>query len=387
MDGWPDLYCVNDFGRNVFYLNSGDGTFREATKEYGLENDGHGMGAAIGDYDNDGLFDIYYTNIADDINLEWSPLLRHTASGVYEDVSRKSGTAITHWAWGCEFLDFDLDGDLDLYVANGFFGENYHNILYRNNDDGTFEDISAQSGANHQAEARGLCVADFNNDGRLDMVVGNLRTIANLYINTTQNGNYLKIDLVGTQSNRDGRGVVVSVTASDRTFHRSNDGIELHGQSKVPIHFGLGNETIVDIKVKWPSGVEQEFFTVPVNQSLTITEGVGMEKTTVAAVVKNDGPVPADFSLLNNYPNLVLNSTKLRFQCAVSARIKIEIYDLNDHLIATPVEGYFKAGDHAISWDGTDKNGESLSSGIYIQKLSSGSFVAQSKLIKLDDFD
>ncbi len=387
MDDWPDIYCVNDFGRNVFYLNNSDGTFHEATKEYGLENDGHGMGAAIGDYNNDGLFDIYYTNIGDDINLEWSPLVRHTASGIYEDVSRKSGTAITHWAWGCEFLDFDLDGDLDLYVANGFFGENYGNLLYRNNDDGTFEDISALSGANHQPEARGLCVADFNNDGRLDMVVANLRTTANLYINTTRNGNYLKLNLVGTQSNRDGRGAVVSITASDRTLHRTNDGIELHGQSKVPVHFGLGNETIVDIKVKWPSGIEQEFFTVSAaNQSLTITEGMGMEKTIISAVVKNDGPVPDEFSLLDNYPNPILNSTKLRFQCAFSARIKIEIYNLNNHLIATPVEGYFRAGEHGIAWDGADKNGTPLSSGIYILKFSSGNFVAQKKLIKLDNF-
>ena len=377
MDGWPDLYCVNDFGDNYFYLNRGDGTFREATREYGLENDGHGMGVTLGDYDNDGLFDIYLTNIADELDQEWSPLFRHTASGSFQDVTLQTGTGITYWAWGCEFFDFDLDGDLDLYVVNGIFGNAFHNLLFRNNGNGTFEDLSEQSGADGQAEARGLCIADFNNDGRLDIVVANLRTTAHLYQNSMQDGNYLKINLIGTQSNRDGRGAVVRITADNRTYHRPNDGVEFYGQSKIPIHFGLGRaQTVQNIKVEWPSGIQQEFHNIAANQTITIREDFGI----LTEVKVDNGAVPKDFALLNNYPNPLNDRTIIHFRAGASAQIKVEVYNILGRLLAIPVRGYFAAGEHTVSWDGADTNGNSLPSGIYIQKFSSGKFTSYRKL-------
>jgi len=385
-DGWPDLYCVNDFGRNVFYLNNGEGVFHEATKEYGLENIGQGMGATLGDYDNDGLFDIYFTCISDHIDLEWSPLVRHTSEGLYKDVSRTSGTAITHWSWGCQFLDYDLDGYLDLYVVNGFGGdEKYNNFLFRNKGDGTFDDISSQSGANGLPEARGVCVADFNNDGLPDMVVANQKTIAHLYMNHGNPGNYLKINLVGTKSNRDARGAVVSVTGGKNTYYRLNDDILFYGQSKVPLHFGLGDDTIVDILVKWPSGLKEEFSTVPANQELTITEGVGIKKTVYSEVVRGDDEVSLGNQLLGSEPNAMLTSTLIHFQLVSTARVTIELYDLKEELIATPVEKYFSAGEHKVFWGGTDKNGNPIPPGIYILRFLTGDYTAQSKLLKLEN--
>jgi len=377
IDGWPDLYCVNDFGDNYFYLNKGDGTFREVTREYGLENNGHGMGVTLGDYDNDGLFDIYLTNIADGLNQEWSPLFRHTGSGIFQDVSQQTGTGITYWAWGCEFFDFDLDGDLDLYVVNGIFGNAFHNLLFRNNGNGTFEDFSEQSDADGPEEARGLCVADFDNDGRLDMVVANLKTAAYFYQNSMQDGNYLKINLIGTQSNRDGRGAVVRITADNRTYHRPNDGVELYGQSKIPIHFGLGSaQTAQNIIVEWPSGIQEEFHNIPANQTITIKENFGI---TTGVEVDTSTP-PKDLALLNNYPNPLNNSTHIQFRVGTFAHIKIEVYDILGRLVAIPVHGRFATGDHSVSWNGTDRNGHSLPSGIYIQKFSSGSVVSHRKL-------
>ncbi len=376
-DGAPDLYCVNDFGNNFFYLNKGDGTFREATREFGLENSGHGMGVTLGDYDNDGLFDIYLTNIADDLQQEWSPLFRQTGSGYFQDVSSQTGTGITYWAWGCEFFDFDLDGDLDLYVVNGTFGNAFHNLLFRNNNNGTFEDFSQQSGADGQAEARGLCIADFDNDGRLDMFVANIRATAHLYLNSMQDGNYLQINLIGTQSNRDARGAVVRVTANNKTYHRPNDGIEFYGQSKVPLHFGLGSARVVqNIKVEWPSGIRQEFQNIPVNQTITVNENSGM----VTHVRTENGSLPNQFVLLNNYPNPLQSHTLIHFKAGASANVKIEIYDILGRLIAAPVQAQFAAGTHSIAWDGTDKNGRSLPAGLYVQKLTSGRFKSYRKL-------
>jgi len=379
-DNWPDLYCVNDFGPNTFYLNKGDGTYREATSEYGLENDGHGMGVTVGDYDNDGLFDIYLTNIADDLEGEYSPLFRHSASGRFQDVTAQTGTGITNWAWGCEFFDYDLDGDLDLYVVNGIFGNDFHNYFFKNNGNGTFQDFSEECGADSKDEARGLSVADFNNDGKLDMVVANLQASADMYLNSTENGNYLKINLIGTQSNRDARGAIVRIKANNKNYHRTNDGVEFFGQSKVPIHFGLADaETVQRLSVEWPSGIHEEFENINANQTITIQEEFGI----VTGVTTKEGTSPKDFTLLNNYPNPLKSHTYIRFRTNISSDIKIEVYDILGRLVAIPVFGRFTAGEHTISWAGNNTNGHPLPSGIYLQKLSARGNISYGKLIIL----
>jgi hypothetical protein len=378
LDGWPDLYCVNDFGANRFYLNLGDGTFREATEECGLENTGHGMGVTLGDYDNNGLFDIYLTNIADDLDLEWSPLFSQTRLGVFEDVTRQTGTGITNWAWGCEFLDFDLDGDLDLYVVNGFGGNGYYNRFYRNSGNGSFEDISAQSGADSREDARGLGVADFNNDGRLDMVVANWVAPADLYLNSMTGGNYLKIELVGTTSNRDARGAIVSVEADNKTYYRPNDGVEFLGQSKTPLHFGFNHSTMAQrITVNWPSGLQQEFLNIPVNRTIAITEGSNI----VTNVKQKSIAQPQQFRLLTNYPNPVRDVTQLRFQTPAATDLSIAVYDLLGRKLATPFQGFFPAGIHTFNWQAQNQFGDPLPAGIYLIRLASKEFADQRKIV------
>lgn len=330
MNDWQDLYCVNDFGNNYLYVNNADGTFREATEEFGLMNTGQGMGATVGDYDNDGLIDIYFTNIGDDLDGEWSPLFRQTSAGIFEDVSKTSGTGITNWAWGCAFEDFDLDGDLDLYVGNGFSGDVYYNRFFRNNGDGTFKDYSAKSGADSRIEARGLCVADFNNDGRPDINVANLRTTSHLYINTTGHNNFLKVNLIGVQSNRDGRGAFVRVTANNLNYYRTNSGVGFYGQSKVPIHFGLGSaRTVESIVVQWPSGSSQTLNNIPANQTITVTENSG----TIVYTKDENAPAKKDFTLHGNYPDPV---SKIFLRFFITRYVANEISSLQE--AAAPIQ-------------------------------------------------
>lgn len=380
LDGWPDLYCVNDFGANRLYINRGNGTFREATHEFGLENDGHGMGVSLGDFDNNGLFDIYLTNIADDLEFEWSPLFMQTRVGTFLDISVQSGTGITNWAWGCEFLDFDLDGDLDLYVVNGFSGDSYNNRMYRNEGSGVFSDFSFESGAASYEEARGLAVVDFNNDGCLDILVANWRKAAQLFINNIGSGNYLKINLIGQQSNRDARGAIVSITANNKTYFRSNDGIELFGQSKTPLHFGLGPAQLVQrVHVKWPgpSGSQQEFHDISSNQTITITEGVNV----ITDVADHPPALPQDFRILGNSPNPVRDITTLYFQTPNENRVKIEIYNLLGQRVATLLDQSVASGMHSIQWD-TNRNPLSrVSAGVYLVRIQSGSLVDKHKLV------
>lgn len=379
-DGWPDLYVVNDFGANVFYLNKGDGTFREATREYGLENDGHGMGVTLGDVNGDGLFDLYFTNIADDLDLEWSPLFLHAGNGTYRDISRQSGTGITNWAWGCEFFDYDLDGLLDLYVVNGNLGNNYPNRLYRNTGGGIFEDISAGSGTDNLTEARGLVVADFTNNGRLDMVVANWREPADIYFNMTEGGNYLKVNLVGTQSNRDAYGATVMVEAGGRRFHRPNNGIEFLGQSKLPIHFGLGEaQTVSGIEVSWPSGQSERTGSgIPANQTITIVEGQGI----VTSIAASPAP-PQEFRLLASYPNPLREFTSIRFQAEIAAELSIVVYDLLGREVATIASQQFAAGSHTLRWNARDGQDRIVPAGVYLVQVQGRNFSDQQKIIVL----
>mgnify|MGYP002623867032 CR=1 FL=1 len=367
-DGYPDLYGINDFGGNIFYLNEKNGTFRKATDTFKLNDPGHGMGGTLGDFDNDGRFDIYLTNIEDGVN-EWNRLFQHTASGEYREVATTTGTAFSAWAWGTEFFDYDLDGWLDLYVVNGQNGEPMENSFYRNLGNGTFEDIAEQTGTNSTSEARGMCVADFNNDGRLEIVAANYFTRAHYYLNTTQGGHYLKIELIGTQSNRDAYGAIVTVEAGGRTFYRTNDGVHYLGQSKRPVHFGLGEATLVDrIEVQWPSGAQQTFSNITADKSIRITEGNPAVEDIITAV-QNDAIVQPDKFSLQAYPNPVQFGTTIQINLPQRDRVRVDIYDVLGRKVSTIASAHFAAGTHTVRWSPVDSDGRQLSNGLYFIRV------------------
>lgn len=371
MDGWPDLYCVNDYGGNIFFLNQKDGTFRKATEEFNLQDPGHGMGATYGDFDNDGLFDIYLTNIEDGED-EWNRLFKHQSDNTFQEVAEPAGTASGDWSWGTEFFDFDLDGWLDLYVVNGQNGEPMANRLFRNLGNGSFEEISAQTGTNSTDEARGMCVADFDNDGRLDIIVPNYDTRADLYMNTTQNGNYLKINLIGTQSNRDAYGAIVKIEAGGQTCYRPNTGVHYLGQSKRSVHFGFGEASIAEkIIVKWPLGMEQEFTNVAINRTIAITEGSSEIKDVITSARQEATVSPQDFQL-NTFPNPVKIGAKIQFVLAKPDLVQIEIYDVLGRKVRTVAHMQLSTGTHTIGWSATDDTGLRLSSGVYYLRVATG---------------
>ncbi|RMI26766.1 MAG: CRTAC1 family protein, partial [Calditrichaeota bacterium] len=293
-DTLPDLYVVNDFGANHFFVNLGNGAFQEATTAFGLEDEGHGMGVCIGDYNNDGWFDIYLTNIYD---LFPNPLFTNTGQSYFIDLAAQMGVDSAGWAWGTEFFDCDHDGDEELYVVNGFLidpGDNmfFNNMLIETGNPG-FVEMSAASGTNGSAEARGLVVFDYDDDGDLDLLVANFNEPPYLYVNQTVTQNWLKVKLEGTTSNRNAFGASIRVTAGGQTYHRHNDGVEFLGQSIQPLHVGLGNATNVDeLVVRWPDGTEESFHNIPVNQQITVREGVGI----ITAIGDTPGtPVATEF--------------------------------------------------------------------------------------------
>ncbi|MCI0419410.1 MAG: VCBS repeat-containing protein, partial [Acidobacteria bacterium] len=214
-DGWPDIYVACDSTPNLLYRNNRDGTFTEAGLLSGsaLNEDGKeqaGMGVGVGDYDGDGFLDLVVTNFSDDTPT----LYQNNRDGSFTD---RTGRALRGWntrllGWGTGFLDYDNNGWLDLFFANGhIYPEieahgmttryNQPKSLYRNQCDGTFLDVSGQAGPGVWLErsARGSAFGDIDNDGDLDIVVSNSNASPSLLLN--QGGNqshWLRLKLVGT---------------------------------------------------------------------------------------------------------------------------------------------------------------------------------------------
>ena len=292
-DGDMDLYVVNDIGRevqpNVLWRNDGAGqggvwTFTDVSRTFGAQARMDGMGLAVGDYDLDGFLDMFMTNINDNI------LLRNRGDGTgFVDTTDDVGVGIgmiglkVRISWGTFFFDYDNDGDEDLYVVSGYLGDDVQpanpldqpNVLFRNDRDGSFLDISPGSGADDPGMGRGAVFFDYDNDGCLDLLVSNYGQTARLLQNACESGNnWLIVDVQGTASNRDGIGARITVTSGGTSQIREvAAGGSQMGQNMPGAHFGLGTADTVDsLTVRWPSGNVQTITGVSANQRLTIVE-------------------------------------------------------------------------------------------------------------------
>ena len=285
-DGDSDLYVVNDFGEehwpNVLWQNNGDGTFTDVSVSSGANVDQFGMGLAVGDYDNDGWLDLYSTSI--DGNA-----LQHNEFGIFTDQTATAGVGAgflagsgdSAYGWGTFFFDYNNDGWLDLYDVNGFLDmdfpvsiEEEPNVLFENNGDGTFSDISQESGVDDTGFGRGAVYADFNDDGCLDIYLVNIKQTAKMFQNRCDSGNHwIVIKTVGTLSNNDGIGARIKVTADEETWIREVASGGSHmSQNMLPVHVGTGIHNLVDVEITWPSGTIQSLTGVAADQVLTVVE-------------------------------------------------------------------------------------------------------------------
>jgi tetratricopeptide (TPR) repeat protein len=343
-DGDQDLYVAADFGTDRFLVNNGDGTFTDTTEHaIGIDTK-KGMNVDWGDFDNDGLFDIYVTNITDEYMREGNFLWRNNGDGTFADVARETGTHDTGWGWAGKFFDYDNDGWLDLYVVNGWVSagpENYvvdvfelivasatkdvasatkdvasaakddaidladarnwppmgnktlsgyqRNRLFHSEGGALFHDRAKELGLDSIRDARGVAVADFDNDGRLDLFVTNANAQPNLYRNVHRaSGHWLELLLAGSGSNWAAIGATVRATSGGVVRVRLVDGGNgFAGQSMRRVHFGLGDasatdvtdatdatEEVEELEVLWPSGRRQLFEGVSADAVYLAVEGV-----------------------------------------------------------------------------------------------------------------
>jgi enediyne biosynthesis protein E4 len=292
-DGLTDIYAACDQTPSLLYINRGDGTFAEEALLRGVALDENGkalsgMGAASADYDSNGWPDIFRTNFSD----ERETLYRNRGKGQFEDATLAAalGHNTRFVGWGCGFFDFDNDGWKDLLLVNGHaFPEvdrlgidiRYKDraILYRNARNGSFADISDQSGPGilERHSARGTAFADYDNDGSVEVLINNQNEPPSLLkLAQAPPGNWIILKLTGTRSNRSGIGARVRVSAAGRIqSDEVRSGGSYLSQGDLRLHFGLGGATTVDrVEINWPAGGHQVERDLPVNQVHEIREAV-----------------------------------------------------------------------------------------------------------------
>jgi hypothetical protein len=296
-DGWPDLLVANDTQPNKLYRNQHNGTFKDVAVEAGLafSSDGRaraGMGVDIGDFTNLGRPGAAITNF----DNEMTGLYEFSGKS-YEDIAARAGVGMASknsLGFGCAFLDANLDGWLDLAVANGHIDDTVRNIrgnvgyaqpphLFLNNGKGSFNDVAAEIGGGfeHAKVGRGLAYGDFDRDGDLDLLLTTNNGPAYLYRNDQLAGNHsIRFQLRGTKSNRDGIGATVRIESGGMSESRMvKSGSSYLSQSELPITFGLEKRDRVNrVEISWPSGRNEEFRNLASGRCYECTEGKGIQQ-------------------------------------------------------------------------------------------------------------
>ena len=293
-DGWLDLLVAADYGTSQVFINNRNGTFRLATNK-NVITDENGMGASAEDYDNDGDIDWFVTSIFDPNGLptdsEFSQgtaqatgnrLYRNNGDGTFEDVTEVSGVRFGSWGWGSCFADFNNDGHLDLFHVNGYVTGNFNtnagfltdeSRLFISNGDGTFDGNRQDLGLIDRGQGRGLACFDYDLDGDVDIFVANNQQAPALYRNDGGNDlNFLHVRVGSEGANSDAIGTRITVVTGSMTQVREiRAGNNFISNSPSAAYFGVGTHDVIDtVTITWPSGEQETLTGVKANQMLTV---------------------------------------------------------------------------------------------------------------------
>jgi len=378
-DGLLDIYAVNESNQNnALYINNGDGSFTKIT-DLNIVNDGKTSWSSNWiDYDNDGYFDLFLTNR----NGSSNSLYRNNGDGTFTQITEGDIVNDGGYSAGSDWGDVNNDGFIDLYVGNAFAnGAEIDNFFYLNNGDGTFtkahNNITEVGGWTY-----GVSFGDFNRDGYLDLAMAKCYGANEnnaLFLNDGGNNNWVIINLEGAKSNRSGIGSVIRVKAiingNDVWQARRVEGQNGYCGQNLEAHFGLGEAASIDsVIVEWSGGEVQILTDVEINSVTLIKE----EVTTSVGQSEN---LDQEFELFQNYPNPFNPSTNIKFTVPSVGNesitsLRLVVYDVLGREIETLVNGNKMPGTYEVAFDASN-----LASGIYYYQLTTGNFIQTKKMM------
>ncbi|MCH7827164.1 MAG: ASPIC/UnbV domain-containing protein, partial [Bacteroidetes bacterium] len=344
-----------------------------------------GMGVDYMDFDNDGDFDIYITNLGNDI------FLVNNGDGTVTNRNTAVGITNGSMTWGVNIADYDNDGYDDIYAVNGgmMWPQLYpqKNVYYRNLGNGTFTEMASLVGLGENlGDSRASAYLDINNDGFMDIIFLNIlresenlrdtvRGNAHLFLNQGNNNNWITLKLVGVQTNKSAIGAKVKLEAGNLIqLKEVRSGSSFASMHCLDLGFGLKDNANIDkITITWPSGNIQELTNVHVNQILTITE-----QNTVTGIDNITSSIPEDFQLRQNFPNPFNPSTQIQFSIKENSFVTLKVFDVLGKKITTLVNKELNSGVYNFKF-----NADNLTSGIYFYKLTAGKFTETKKMILL----
>ncbi len=364
---------------NLLYRNNGDSTFTEITDLAPVMDGGNSVGASWGDYDNDGDLDLFVTNYFGEDNF-----LYRNDDGVFQRITEGAAVTDGGLSVGSNWGDYDNDGDLDLIVSD----DGAENRLYENVGDGLFNKVENMNVVTDVSRSNGINWIDVDMDGDLDLFVtnGDNSPQSNfLYKNELTDVNYhLAIHLVGDASNIGGIGAKVRVKSdlNGTPTWQMRELTTQHGynsQNGYVLNFGLGNSFTVDsIVVEWPSGKIQSLVQQAGNRMISIVE----DSTAVVGLIGNSR-IPEAYELMPNYPNPFNPETQIQYALPEAAEVRLRIFNVLGQEVKVLVATYQEAGIQEVSWDGRNDRNEMVPSGIYFYRLEANGFAQSRKMILL----
>jgi hypothetical protein len=375
LDGDPDLYSRFHFFRND------DGVFTDITDEIGIGPLSDVMVREFFDYDNDGDFD-YFKGVGDATagatNEAWE-----NRDGVYVNVSDDVGLTLSRDRYRSMSVgDFDNDADKDIFLQLNIDPSLDYLLVNDEVSPGVhaFANIAEFVGITKTGDRKGSVFFDYDADGFLDIYLPSAAHNHILYHNSADNGaNWIGFVLEGTTSNRDAVGSLVTLYTGDKKqIYYTTCGNGWLRQDNPWVHFGIGFDTTIDsVVIRWPLGHKQVLSDVAINQYHEIQE------PDITAIENKDGQIssPIYWRLEQNYPNPFNPTTKISYNLAKDADVHLDLYDITGKQVATLVDEYQTRGSHVLTWNGKDRLGNNVPSGVYFYKIVTVDFIESMKMI------
>jgi hypothetical protein len=380
-DGLPDLFIGNlqTGGPSFLHRNNGNGTFTEIAATLGVQ--GAARGAQWVDYNNDGLWDFSVAGYAGGTTPIPIKLFRNNGNGTFTDVAASSGLTDPLISWGVTWADYDNNGYEDLFV--NAFGQSTTCVLYRNNGNGTFTNVTTEAGLAGLTQLSAVW-GDYDRDGDMDLYTAGTGTTGNhLFRNNSDTAKkWIEINLLSLSpsNNLFGVGAQIEVHAGTlRLMREINAGVGYRSQNMMTAHFGLNTHSQVDsLLIRWPSGLRTHYRNLRANTVYRLPS--------IPPLSVSEAKTPSTFQLEQNYPNPFNPITNIRFSIPVetghldqsgqAAPSLLRVYDVLGREVATLVNEQLQPGRYSVEFDGSN-----LSSGVYYYRLTAGTHSTTRKLI------